>query len=106
MTKQSILKITGILIIAIIFSSCNSNNNTGTSSKATAENLFEPKIDSILELMTLDEKIGQLNLPTSGDITTGTAKGTDVGERIKEGKLVGYSILKQQKKFMKFKKLL
>ncbi|WP_218598022.1 beta-glucosidase BglX [Polaribacter sp. NJDZ03] len=105
MTKQSILKITGILIIAIIFSSCNSNNNTGTSSKATAENLFEPKIDSILELMTLDEKIGQLNLPTSGDITTGTAKGTDVGERIKEGKVGGLFNIKTAEKIYEVQKI-
>ena len=105
MTKQSILKITGILIIAIIFSSCNSNNNTGTSSKATAENPFESKIDSILELMTLDEKIGQLNLPTSGDITTGTAKGTDVGERIKEGKVGGLFNIKTAEKIYEVQKI-
>jgi len=104
MKKQSILKITGILIIAILFSSCNSNNNTGTSSKI-ADNPFESKIDSILELMTLDEKIGQLNLPTSGDITTGTAKGTDVGERIKEGKVGGLFNIKTAEKIYEVQKI-
>ncbi|WP_394357715.1 beta-glucosidase BglX [Polaribacter sejongensis] len=89
----------------MIFSSCNSNNNTGTSSKATAENPFESKIDSILELMTLDEKIGQLNLPTSGDITTGTAKGTDVGERIKEGKVGGLFNIKTAEKIYEVQKI-
>ncbi|QXP66031.1 beta-glucosidase BglX [Polaribacter sp. AHE13PA] len=104
MKKQSILKITGILIIAILFSSCNSNNNTRTSSKI-ADNQFESKIDSILELMTLDEKIGQLNLPTSGDITTGTAKGTDVGERIKEGKVGGLFNIKTAEKIYEVQKI-
>jgi beta-glucosidase len=31
--------------------------------------------------MTLDEKIGQLNLPTSGDFTTGMAKSSDIGKK-------------------------
>ncbi|OAD46605.1 beta-glucosidase BglX [Polaribacter atrinae] len=105
MTKQSILKITGLLIIVTLFSSCNSNNNTGTSSKTAVDNPFESKIDSILELMTLDEKIGQLNLPTSGDITTGTAKGTDVGERIKEGKVGGLFNIKTAEKIYEVQKI-
>jgi beta-glucosidase len=33
--------------------------------------------------MTVDEKIGQLNLPTSGDITTGAANSSDVAKNIK-----------------------
>ena len=31
-------------------------------------------IDNLLSKMTLDEKIGQLNLPTSGDFTTGCSE--------------------------------
>ncbi len=38
--------------------------------------------------MTLDEKIGQLNLPSSGDFTTGLAKSSDIGKKIEQG-LVG-----------------
>ena len=38
--------------------------------------------------MTLDEKIGQLNLPGSGDIVTGQASNSDIGKKIKDG-LVG-----------------
>jgi beta-glucosidase len=30
-------------------------------------------IDALMKKMTLDEKIGQLNLPGSGDIVTGQA---------------------------------
>nr|AAB66561.1 beta-glucosidase [Elizabethkingia meningoseptica] len=38
--------------------------------------------------MTLDEKIGQLNLPSSGDFTTGQAQSSDIGKKIEQG-LVG-----------------
>ena len=38
--------------------------------------------DSVLALMTLEEKIGQLNLPAGGDITTGQASSTGLGEKI------------------------
>lgn len=37
--------------------------------------------------MTLDEKLGQMNLPTSGDITTGQATSSDVAKKIEEGKV-------------------
>jgi len=45
-------------------------------------------IDILIRKMTLDEKIGQMNLPTSGDFTTGTATSSDIGKKIEEG-LVG-----------------
>ncbi len=45
-------------------------------------------IDNLVAKMTLDEKIGQLNLPTSGDFTTGQAQSSDIGKKIEQG-LVG-----------------
>ncbi|MGC4129193.1 MAG: glycoside hydrolase family 3 N-terminal domain-containing protein, partial [Bergeyella sp.] len=45
-------------------------------------------VDNLLSKMTLDEKIGQLNLPTSGDFTTGQAQSSDIGKKIEQG-LVG-----------------
>ncbi len=35
-------------------------------------------IDALMKKMTLDEKIGQLNLPGSGDIITGQAGNSDI----------------------------
>lgn len=46
-------------------------------------------IDALMKKMTLDEKIGQLNLPGSGDIVTGQASNSDIGKKIKEGKVGG-----------------
>ncbi|KQT23675.1 beta-D-glucoside glucohydrolase [Chryseobacterium sp. Leaf405] len=45
-------------------------------------------VDNLLSKMTLDEKIGQLNLPSSGDFTTGLAKSSDIGKKVGQG-LVG-----------------
>ena len=48
--------------------------------------------------MTLDEKLGQLNLPTSGDITTGQANSSDVAKKIEEGKVGGLFNIKSVQK--------
>ena len=45
-------------------------------------------ISEIMSQMTLEEKLGQLNFPTSNDFITGSAQSTDVGKKI-ESSLVG-----------------
>ena len=45
-------------------------------------------VDNLISKMTLDEKIGQLNLPSSGDFTTGQTQNSDIGKKIEQG-LVG-----------------
>ena len=45
-------------------------------------------IDALIKRMTVEEKIGQLNLPVTGEITTGQAKNSDVAKKIERG-LVG-----------------
>jgi len=46
-------------------------------------------IDGLMQQMTIDEKIGQLNLVTAGEATTGAVVSTDVEAKIKEGKIGG-----------------
>src|SRR6187455_898423 len=46
-------------------------------------------VDALMKKMTLDEKLGQLNLPGAGDIVTGQASNSDIGKKIKEGKVGG-----------------
>lgn len=46
-------------------------------------------ITNLMAKMTVDEKIGQLNLPSSGDITTGQANSSDIGKKIKGGQVGG-----------------
>jgi beta-glucosidase len=45
-------------------------------------------VTTLMGKMTLDEKIGQLNLPGAGDITTGQAGNSDIARKIEQG-LVG-----------------
>ena len=44
--------------------------------------------------MTVEEKIGQLNLPVAGEITTGQAKSSDIAAKIKRGEVGGLFNLK------------
>lgn len=46
-------------------------------------------IDGLMKKMTLDEKIGQLNLLTAGEATTGSTVSTDIEKKIKAGQLGG-----------------
>lgn len=46
-------------------------------------------VTQLMQKMTLEEKIGQLNLQVAGDITTGGAQNTQVGSLIAAGQLGG-----------------
>lgn len=46
-------------------------------------------VDNLMARMTLQEKIGQLNLPVTGDIITGTAVSGNVVDQIKAGQVGG-----------------
>ena len=51
-------------------------------------------LDNLLKRMTLEEKIDQLNLPVTGEITTGQAKSSDIATKIKRGEVGGLFNLK------------
>lgn len=51
-------------------------------------------IDDLMSKMTLQEKIGQLNLPVTGEIVTGAAKSSNVAEKIRKGQVGGLFNLK------------
>ena len=62
-------------------------------------------IDALMKKMTLDEKIGQLNLPGSGDIVTGQAGSSDIAKKIKEGKVGGLFNIKGVEKIRDVQKV-
>lgn len=74
---KSILLVTVVCMISI------SADGQETNSRTSA------KVDSLMKLMTLEEKLGQLNLPAAGDISTGLASSTGIILKIKEGKVGG-----------------
>lgn len=62
-------------------------------------------IDALMKKMTLEEKIGQLNLPGSGDVVTGQASNSDIGKKIKEGKVGGLFNIKSVAKIKAVQKV-
>ena len=62
-------------------------------------------IDALMRRMTVEEKIGQLNLPVTGEITTGQAKNSDVAKKIEQGLVGGLFNLKGVAKIRDVQKL-
>ena len=62
-------------------------------------------IDNLMSKMTLQEKIGQLNLPVTGDIVTGEAKSSDIATSIKNGQVGGLFNLKGADKIKEVQKI-
>lgn len=62
-------------------------------------------VDGLISKMTLDEKIGQLNLPTSGDFTTGQAQSSDIGKKIEQGLVGGLFNIKGAEKIRAVQKV-
>lgn len=62
-------------------------------------------INQLMSRMTLREKIGQLNLPVTGDIVTGEAKSSDLAGKISRGEVGGLFNLKGVDKIREVQKL-
>ncbi|CAN5308889.1 beta-glucosidase BglX [soil metagenome] len=79
------------------------------SLQATAQNNDAAKmktfIDVLMKKMTLEEKLGQLNLPGAGDIVTGQASNSDIGKKIREGKVGGLFNIKSVAKIKAVQKI-
>ncbi|HJV77148.1 MAG TPA: beta-glucosidase BglX [Paludibacter sp.] len=69
----------------------------------------DPKMDqfisNLMSQMTIDEKLGQLNLPSSGDFVTGEAKSSDIGKKVEEGKVGGLFNIKGVEKIRDIQKV-
>lgn len=46
-------------------------------------------VNGLMSKMTLEEKLGQLNLPASSDFVTGAVSSSDIAEKVKSGKVGG-----------------
>lgn len=90
-----------ILIFALLItvSSFSQKKNTKT---LPPKDVF---INELMSKMTLEEKLGQLNLPTSGDITTGQANSSDIARKIQEGKVGGLFNIKSVAKIKEVQKV-
>lgn len=62
-------------------------------------------INQLMAKMTLEEKLGQLNLPSSGDFVTGAAASSDIAKKIEAGKVGGLFNIKSVAKIKEVQKL-
>ena len=64
-----------------------------TSVLGLAQNSKDAKmhqfVGNLMSKMTLEEKLGQLNLPASSDFVTGAVSSSDIAEKVKAGKVGG-----------------
>jgi beta-glucosidase len=86
-------------VLAVFLSSCNQPQAESGDQKMNAF------IDNLMSKMTLDEKIGQLNLPSSGDMTTGEANSSNVAGQVREGKVGGLFNIKSAEKIRVVQKI-
>ncbi|QIW10182.1 beta-glucosidase BglX [Francisella sp. LA112445] len=94
-------KVLSLAIIASICSSCSTTNFFSSKSQNNQSNIYsidEEKYDSqadkLISQMTLEEKLGQLNLVDAGQATTGVSKKEDFYKLIEQGKVGGIFNLK------------
>ena len=90
----------GLLIIISI-------NATAQTSQDSKSDSYRMKvfIDALMKKMTLEEKIGQLNLPGAGDITTGQASSSGIAQKIEQGKVGGLFNIKSVAKIKEVQQL-
>ncbi len=96
--KSKIFILIAFLALSLIFA-CTQKKEVSADRKM---NVF---IDELLKKMTLEEKIGQLNLPGSGDIVTGQTSSSEIGQKIKEGKVGGLLNIKSVEKIRDVQKV-
>ena len=80
-------KSTYLMITALLFSS--GGGFAQTKPGASANPKMNSFISTLMSKMTIEEKIGQLNLVTGGEATTGSAVSSDVEGKIQRGQVGG-----------------
>lgn len=93
--KKYTFQITFLLFFFVADAVFSQQKKTPVLAGAQKMNLF---VSSLMKKMTIDEKLGQLNLPSSGDFTTGTASNTGIEQKIKSGQVGGLFNIKSVNK--------
>jgi beta-glucosidase len=85
-----------VLILAII-------PVCGMMAQSSQESKRNKFVDNLMKKMTIEEKIGQLNMPNiDGAVITGPVKNTDTGERLRKNGVGALLNLQDVKKIRKF----
>lgn len=75
------------------------------AAQTTQDAKMKAFVDALMKKMTLEEKIGQLNLPGSGDIVTGQAGNSDIAKKIEQGKVGGLFNIKSVAKIKEVQRI-
>jgi len=78
-----------VLLTSLSISRAQSPAGARTSNSTPVDAKMNAFISRLMSKMTLDEKIGQLNLPGAGDITTGQAANSGIAGKIEKGEVGG-----------------
>lgn len=86
------------MLVCLSFAACEQGKSGGDAE-------MDKFIDDLMGKMTLEEKIGQLNLPSSGDITTGQVQSSNIAEKIKDGQVGGLFNIKGVEKIKEVQRI-
>lgn len=73
--------------------------------KITVANEMDDIVNELMSKMTLDEKLGQINLPSDGDIITGLSENSNVAQKIKQGLVGGMFNIKGVEKIREIQRI-
>lgn len=94
-----------ILFIAFSLSTLMAIAMPGKNSLKSTPQEMDKFVTELMKKMTIEEKIGQLNLPVTGEITTGQARNSGVARQIEQGLVGGVLNLKGVDKIREVQKL-
>ena len=94
-----------ILFIAFSLSTLMAVAMPGKNSLKSTPQEMDKFVTELMKKMTIEEKIGQLNLPVTGEITTGQARNSGVARQIEQGLVGGVLNLKGVDKIREVQKL-
>ena len=97
------MKNTKIILLSIVI--LFSYTLAAQTKSVTSDPKMKVFIDGLMKKMTIDEKIGQLNLPAAGDITTGQPASSNIGKQIKQGQVGGLFNIKSVEKIRDVQKI-
>lgn len=99
--KKNIMKKILVSLGTLILLSCAGPKGENVSQNPEMDTF----VGNLMKEMTIEEKIGQLNLPGAGDITTGQAKSTNIAEKIRNGGVGGLFNIKGVEKIKEVQRI-
>jgi beta-glucosidase len=93
------------LLVALLYFLAVSTQMTTVTAQRPADDKMNAYITGLMNRMTLDEKIGQLNLPGAGDITTGQAANSGIAGQIGKGEVGGLFNIKSEAKIREVQRI-